>query len=66
MSDNFFANHLWPVDDAHINLISGQTHGVTVAKAVGDINIAVAQGTLYGNAGAAFDDCRGGGSQVAI
>jgi phospholipase C len=66
MSDNFFASTYGQSTPAHINLISGQTHGVTVVKTVGDINTAVVDGTLYGNAASAFDDCRGGGSQVAM
>jgi phospholipase C len=66
MSDNFFASTYGQSTPAHVNLISGQTHGVTVVKAVGDISTAVVDGTLFGNAGSAFDDCRGGGSQVAM
>ena len=66
MSDNFFGTTYGQSVTGHINMISGQTHGVIVAQAVGDVNIAVVQGTLYGNAGAAFDDCRGGGSQVYL
>ena len=66
MSDNFFGTTYGQSTPAHINLISGQTHGVIVTQAVGDASISVVEGTLYGNAGSAFDDCRGGGSQVAM
>src|SRR5947209_5456211 len=65
MSDNFFGTTYGQSAPGHINIISGQTHGVIVTQTVDDINIAVVEGTLYADAGAAFDDC-GGGTLVAM
>ncbi|MDQ6758651.1 MAG: phospholipase, partial [Acidobacteriota bacterium] len=51
----------------YINLVSGQTHGLTVTELVGDVNVAVVEGTLYGDFGSAFDDCSGSGrTRVAM
>ena len=66
MSDNFFGTTYGQSAPGHINIISGQTHGVIVTQTVDDINTAVVEGTLYGDAGAAFDDCGGRGTLVAM
>jgi phospholipase C len=65
MSDNFFGTTYGQSAPGHINIISGQTHGVIVTQTVDDINTYVVEGTLYGDAGAAFDDC-GRGTLVAM
>lgn len=61
MSDNFFGTTYGQSAPGHINLVSGQTHGVALTQVVGDVNIAVVEGTLYGDLGSAFDDCSGSG-----
>ncbi len=52
MSDNSYQTTFGPSALGHINLISGQTHGVNV----GDMPNLIVQGTLIGNAGP-VDDC---------
>lgn len=66
MSDNFFGTTYGQSAPGHVNIISGQTHGVTVIQAVDDVNKAVVEGTLYGDVGSAFDDCGGIRTMVAM
>jgi len=65
MSDNYYATTFGQTAPGHINIVSGQTHGVMVVKAI-DIDISVVDGTLYGDGGPAFDDCAGAGNIVAM
>ena len=53
MSDNFYTTNFGPSTPGHINLISGQTHGVIPE----DIKDTVSNGTLIGDPDATFDDC---------
>jgi phospholipase C len=53
MSDNFYSTNFGASLAGHINLISGQTHGVIPE----DIKDNVSNGTLIGDPDAAFDDC---------
>ncbi len=56
MSDNFYQTIFGESAPSHINLISGQTHGVTVVRDMGDTNKFMVQGTLIANA-FPVDDC---------
>ncbi len=53
MSDNSYETVFGPSTPGHINLISGQTHGVDV----GDIPNVVVQGTVIGNGSPRGDPC---------
>jgi phospholipase C len=53
MSDNFYSTNFGASLAGHINLISGQTHGVIPE----DIKDNVSNGTLIGDPDATFDDC---------
>lgn len=67
MSDNFYGATFGKSAPGHINLISGQTHGVMVIRAGADIDTVVVEGTVVGEALTAFDDCVGSsGSLVAM
>lgn len=67
MSDNYYQTTFGQSAPGHINLVSGQTHGVIVTKAARDVDLAVIDGTLYGDTAAAFDDCdTTGRSRVAM
>ncbi len=67
MSDNFFATTFGPSTPGHLNLISGQTHGLIVIRDVGNIHKTVIEGTVIGNPFPAFDDCgTAGRSLVAM
>jgi len=59
MSDNFFGTTFGKSAPGHVNLVSGQTHGVRVVRAGSDIDTAVVEGTLIADALGAFDDCAG-------
>lgn len=56
ISDNFHSTITGPSLPGHINLISGQTHGVIPTN----IKNEVANGTLIGDYDALFDDCSTG------
>ncbi len=56
MSDNFYQTIFGESAPSHINLVSGQTHGVTVVRDMGDTDKFIVQGTLVGNA-TPVDDC---------
>ncbi len=56
MSDNFYQTIFGESAPSHINLISGQTHGVVVFRDKGDTDKFLVQGTLIGNA-TPVDDC---------
>jgi phospholipase C len=56
MSDNFHSTITGPSLPGHINLISGQTHGVIPENIEGEVS----QGTLIGDSDALFDDCSEG------
>jgi phospholipase C len=67
MSDNFYGTTFGKSAPGHVNLISGQTHGVMVIRAGTDIDTVVVEGTIIGDAITAFDDCGGAtGSLVAM
>jgi phospholipase C len=53
MSDNFYSTIIGPSLPGHINLISGQTHGVSPEN----IEKEVTKGTLIGDLDSLFDDC---------
>ena len=57
MSDNYFASTFGPSTPGALNLISGQTHGATVARGQGGSN--VVEGTVAGDIDPAADDCSG-------
>lgn len=57
MSDNYFGTTVGQSAPGHVNLISGQTHGVIVARAGTDVDSVVVSGTMSGPGGPAFDDC---------
>jgi phospholipase C len=56
LSDNFFGTVFGPSAPGAINLVSGQTHGVTPDTLEGEI----ANGTMIGDVNPAFDDCSNG------
>jgi phospholipase C len=53
MSDNFHSSIAGPSLPGHINLVSGQTHGVVPENIEGKVS----NGTLIGDIDASFDDC---------
>ena len=55
LSDNFFATEFGTTVMGHLNLISGQTHGASIASIAGKI----ANGTVIANVEAGADDCVG-------
>ena len=57
MGDNFFGTTYGQSAPGHVNIVSGQTHGALITQAVGDTTTAVVEGTMYADAGAAYDDC---------
>lgn len=57
MSDNFFGTTFGQSAPGHLNLISGQTHGVVVVRTGPDMDSVVVEGTMSGPGGPAFDDC---------
>jgi phospholipase C len=57
MSDNNFASTFGPSTPGALNLISGQTHGATVARGSAGSN--VIDGTVIGDIDPALDDCSG-------
>ncbi len=61
MSDNMFDTVFGPSTPGALNLISGQTHGSTPAVLAGVAD----NGTVYGDADPAFDECSGG-STIAM
>jgi phospholipase C len=56
MSDNFFSTIIGPSLPGHINLVSGQTHGVIPESIDGETS----NGTLIGDLDSLFDDCSNG------
>ncbi len=56
MSDNFHSTLIGPSLPGHINLISGQTHGVVPENIEGETS----SGTLIGDLDSLFDDCSNG------
>ena len=56
MSDNFYGTTFGPSTPGAINLISGQTHGA----APPNLTEVTQDGTLYGDADPAYDDCSHG------
>jgi phospholipase C len=57
MSDNFFATTTGPSTLGHLNLVSGQTNGVTVVRDTGTAAKAVLNGTVIDDIRPALDDC---------
>ncbi len=57
ISDNFYQTTFGPSTIGALTLVSGQTHGFTVVRDVGDIHELTVEGTLIGNARPAYDDC---------
>jgi len=67
MSDNFYGSTVGQSAPGHINLISGQTHGIIVTRTASDTDSIVVEGTMSGPGGPAFDDCaQGSGTLVAM
>jgi len=67
MSDNFFGTTFGQSSAGHVNIVSGQTHGLTVTGAGADLDSVVVDGTLAGPGGPAFDDCaQATGTLVAL
>ena len=57
MSDNFFSTNFGPSTLGHMNLISGQTNGATIAFDSGNAAAALVNGTVINDTRPAFDDC---------
>ena len=57
ISDNFYGTTYGQSVPGHVNIISGQTHGAIVVKAAADLDVSVVEETLFGDAGAALEDC---------
>jgi phospholipase C len=67
MSDNFFGTTFGQSSPGHVNIVSGQTHGLTVTRADADLDSVVVDGTMAGPGGPAFDDCaQPTGTRVAL
>lgn len=66
MSDNFFSATFGPSTLGALNLVSGQTHGATVAHDSGNAGSAVRDGTVVGDIRPAFDDCVPSGASTAV
>ncbi len=59
MSDNFFDTTFGPSTPGHLNLISGQTHGVNVFnRPLEDADVAPGTGTVIGDPQGFYDDCQ--------
>ncbi len=59
MSDNFFGATFGPSAPGHLNLISGQTHGIKVSeRSVSAEEVAAGSGTVIGDPDPYYDDCR--------
>lgn len=56
MSDNFFDTEFGVTLEGHLNLLSGQTHGVTVMAGTAK-STQLANGTVIGNMQPFYDDC---------
>jgi phospholipase C len=57
MNDNFFGTTFGQSSPGHVNLVSGQTHGLRVTRSGAEIDSVVVEGTMSGPGGPAFDDC---------
>ncbi len=57
ISDNSFGTTFGQSSPGHVNIVSGQTHGLRVTRAGADVDSVVVDGTLVGQGGPAFDDC---------
>jgi phospholipase C len=66
MSDNYFGTTVGQSSPGHLNLISGQTHGLIVARTGTDIDSVVVEGTMSGPGGPAFDDCQEGSTGTLV
>jgi phospholipase C len=55
MSDNFFDSEFGVTTEGHLNLLSGQTHGVVVQA--GSAKTQIANGTVIANVQPFYDDC---------
>ena len=62
MSDNSFGTNFGPSTPGALNLVSGQTHGVTPAEAAG----VTANGTVISDADPSHDDCSGSRLRLAM
>lgn len=60
MSDNSFGTTFGPSTPGALNLISGQTHGVTPASVVKAGKAIVSNGTIIGDLDPMYDDCSTG------
>jgi phospholipase C len=59
MSDNFFGATFGPSTPGHLNLVSGQTHGVEIlGRSVSAEEVAPGTGTVIGDPDPYYDDCR--------
>jgi len=57
MTDNYFSTEFGPSTLGHLNLVSGQTNGVTVVRDTGTAAAVIRNGTLIGDIRPALDDC---------
>src|SRR5580700_1447717 len=57
MNDNFFSTNFGPSTLGHMNLISGQTNGATIAYDSGNAGAALVNGTVINDTRPAYDDC---------
>ncbi len=57
LSDNFFSTTFGPSTLGHLNLVSGQTNGATIAHDAGNAGAALLNGTVINDIRPAFDDC---------
>ncbi len=60
MSDNSYGTTFGPSSPGALNLVSGQTHGVTQTQ--GDVSTSVSNGTIINDARPFYDDCSVGGT----
>ena len=66
MSDNYFGTTFGQSAPGHINLVSGQTHGLTLVRTDTNADLVVVSGTMSGPGGA-IDDCENSvGTQVVM
>jgi len=57
MSDNFYSSTFGPSTLGALNLVSGQTNGITVVHDTGNAASVIRSGTLVGDIRPPFDDC---------
>jgi phospholipase C len=64
LNDSFFSTAFGPSTLGHLNLITGQTSGATIAHDAGTAGAALVQSTVIGDIQPAFDDCAAAGANT--